>query len=59
MLPIAGQTARPNGLDFFWTLMGSRGCLRLKKIEFFFFHFFQIFFLQIKKNYTGNAGLFS
>ena len=32
MLPIAGQTAGPNGLnmDTLWTLMGSRGCLRLK-----------------------------
>ena len=24
------QTAGPNGLKFFWTLMGGRGCHRLK-----------------------------
>ena len=26
----------PNGWNFLWTLMGGRGCLRLKKFENFF-----------------------
>ena len=52
MLPIAAQTAGPNGLTFYcrhsWV---ARGCLRLKN-DFFstvFFNFFS----------TGNAGPFS
>ena len=34
MLPIAGQTAEPNGLKILWTLRGGRGCSRLKKSIF-------------------------
>ena len=30
MLRIAGRTAGPIGLNFFWTLMGGEGCYRLK-----------------------------
>ena len=49
MLPIAGQTAGPNGLKW-----GAEGYLRLKKnSKIFFFKFFLNFFP------TGNAGLFS
>ena len=36
MLPIAGQTAGPNGLTFLWTLMCGRGCFRLKKSKICF-----------------------
>ena len=48
MFPIAGQTAGPNGLKCLWTLMGGRGCYRLKKIRNFVFEifFFQNFFLH-------------
>ena len=43
MFPIASQTAAPIGLNFLWTLMGGRGCYRLKKFKKkfysnFFFH---------------------
>ena len=38
MLPIAGQTAGPNGLKFFEDTQG--GCFKLKKFDFFFFKFF-------------------
>ena len=43
MLPIAGQTAGPNGLIFLWKLTGSRGegvseaKKNLKKLQFFFY----------------------
>ena len=38
MLPIAGQTAGPNGLTFLWTLRGGQEVsLAKKKIEIFFF----------------------
>ena len=44
MLPIADQTAGPNGLKFFcghsWV---AGGCYRLKE-TFFIINFFQIFF---------------
>ena len=40
MFPIASQTAGPIGLNFLWTLMGGRGCYRLKKSKFFFQNFF-------------------
>ena len=37
MLPIAGQSAGPNGLIFFCGDSGvAGGCLKLKKIQFFF-----------------------
>ena len=42
MLRIAGQTARPIGLNFLWTLRGGQGVLKANK--------------SIKKNSTGNAG---
>ena len=57
MLPIAGQTARPNGLKFYGD---TQGCLRLKKnskflfSNFFFLKFFFLIFFS-----TGNAGHFS
>ena len=59
MLPIAGKTAGPNGLKFFWTLTDSRGCLRLKKSEIVFFKF--NFFLNILNLFssTGYARPFS
>ena len=44
MMHIAGQTARPIGLNFLWTLMGGLGVLKAKKSEFFF---------QNKKNFHG------
>ena len=49
MLPIADQTAGPNGLTFLWTL---RGAWRLKN-SIFFQTIFSIFFA------TGYAGSFS
>ena len=36
MFSIAGQTARPIGLKFLWTLMGGRGVIKAKKIRNFF-----------------------
>ena len=39
MLPIAGQTAGPNMLNFFVDTMVAGGCFRLKKFEFFSFQF--------------------
>ena len=45
MSPIAGQTARPNGLNFLWTLRGSRGGVLGKKSIFFVFKkIFNFFF---------------
>ena len=44
MLPIAGKTAGPNGLNFFCGHSGvAKGCLRLKKKSNIFF---QIFFIH-------------
>jgi len=46
MIPLADQTAGPNGLIFLWTLMGSLGVEKCKtKIGPFFlnFIFFKIF----------------
>ena len=40
MLPIADQTAGPNGLTFF---VDTQGCLEAKKFDFFFKIFFQFF----------------
>ena len=42
MLPIAGQTAGPNGLKFFVDTQGGRGCLKFFNIYLFklFFKFF-------------------
>ena len=57
MLPIAGQTVRPNGLTFFVDTHGwPGGVLCFKNIRKFvvkIFFFFEIFFS------TGNAGPFS
>ena len=38
MLPIAGQTAGPNGLNFLWKLRGGRGVFKAKKIKKKNFH---------------------
>ena len=46
MLSIAGQTAGPIGLKIFVTLMGGRGCYRLKN-RFFSQHIFLIYFFRI------------
>ena len=43
MLPIAGQTAGPIGLNFFVSTQGWPGVLWLKKIFKNVRHFFQIF----------------
>ena len=40
MFPLASQTAGPNVLKFVWTLLGSRGCPRLK-IVLQIFNYFQ------------------
>ena len=45
MLPIADQTAGPNGLKFFVDTHGGRGMFKAKKTNFF-----------SKKIFTGNAG---
>ena len=39
LLSIAGQTAGRNGLSFYVDTLGWSGCVKLKKIEFFFFIF--------------------
>ena len=49
MLPIADQTAGPNGLTFF---VDTQGCLEAKKFDFFSKYFFNFFA-------TGYAGSFS
>ena len=55
MLPIASQTAGPNGLKFFVDTHGYPvGVIGLKHLKFFFISFFiKIFFS------TGNTGHFS
>ena len=35
MLPVAGQTTGPIGVNFLWTLRGGRGGLKAKKFDFF------------------------
>ena len=52
MSPITGQTAGPIELNFLWTLMGSLGVSKAKKVENLIFkkYFFQIFFC------AGNTG---
>ena len=55
MLPIAGQTAEPNGLNYLWTLRGGRGVFKAKKNRF---KKKIILFFQ-KKISTGKAGPFS
>ena len=40
MLPIADQTAGPNGLTFF---VDTQGCLEAKKFDFFSKYFFNFF----------------
>jgi hypothetical protein len=52
MLPIAGQTAGPMGLNFLWTLMGGRGVFKAKKTIFFSKFFFFIFF-KFEKKFHG------
>ena len=59
MLPIAGQTAGPNRLNFLWTLMAGRGVFYAKKNSNFFMfknkkkmYFLKLFFFKS----TGNAG---
>ena len=54
MLPIAAQTAGPNGLKFFVDTHGWPGSFRQKKIR----NYFLQFFLIKKKISTGNAGPF-
>ena len=44
MLPIAGQTAEPNGLNCLFTLMEAGGVSQAKKFEMFFFSNFFNFF---------------
>ena len=62
MFPIAGQTARPIGLNFLWTLMGVWGVSKVsKKFEIkkkLFHHFFlQNFFFQKKFSSRPTPGL--
>ena len=54
MLPIASQTAGPNGLTLFVDTHGwPVGVIGLKHLNFFFSFFIKIFFS------TGNTGHFS
>jgi len=48
MLPVAGQTAGPIGLNFFVD-SGGGGCYRLKKFEICFQHFKFFYFKYILK----------
>ena len=58
MLPIAGQTAGPNGLNFFLdTHWWPWGVLGFKKSNFNFKFFFKTFFFKFFS--TGNAEPFS
>ena len=48
MLCIVGQTVGPIWLKLFVDNHGvAGGCYRLKKFEFYFFHFFQHFFKNL------------
>ena len=58
MLPIAGQTAKPNGLNFFCGTHGWRGegCYRLKKIQLVTHTYtYIVFTLAVMSSYTRSA----